>query len=286
MKRFQSYWLGLLLLAGLLLGCNSEGNSSQGDLAVTPTVPQINNHCQVGLLVTAVFNIDDLTSYTVNNYDYLERSEGAPRELYAEEITQVTLKDGQVADTDSAINIYFDEFHKADYIRVGGKTYVRHNEGGWEDIPLRDWEITVDGLMGDSPVFYDNLDKNVYWKNPQANDFSPGDPYCQRIEFDLDGASAWQFNFYNVPQGIFQSGVGGRRGGAGSYQLVQDRLQSGWAFQSADYSATIKDVFTTPQLVAESLRTKIGDGSESMYTTWETQWSNFNGPVTIRRPEQ
>lgn len=118
-----------LILVGLLLGC-SAGENTTGQVVVASPAARVDYYCKPGVLLTAVYNIeDDLSSYIVHNWDYLERSEGAPRELYSEEINTVTRENGEVTDTDSAITIYFDEFHKADYVRVNGKAYVRHNEG-------------------------------------------------------------------------------------------------------------------------------------------------------------
>ena len=286
--------MGLFLLVGLLLGCSSGENTTEQVVIATPTA-WVDYHCKPGVLLTAVFNIeDDLSSYIVHNWDYLERSEGAPRELYSEEITTVTRENGEVTDTDSAITIYFDEFHKADYVRVNGKAYVRHNEGAWESIPDYDWSIGFDGLMGDSPQgFYSSLDSNnstwavENWENGTPV-FTPGKPYCETTQVDYKGQTAWRYTFHNVPQGLFQIGFGGRRPGADTYHEVQDKLiQNGWTFQSADYSATVIDLTSSPRLVAESLREKIGDGSgNNLYVTWETEWSNFNEPVTIRRPQQ
>lgn len=278
--------IGISLLAALLLGCSS-GESPAAEVATATSAP--NYSCPSGALTTAVYNIEDLTSYIVHNWDYIERSEGAPRELYMEEIATVTLENGEVADTDSAFTIYFDDLHKSDWVRVDGVAYVRHNEGTWERLDSApDWAATADGLMGDSLYsFYDSLAKaSDTWGHPDQFDFTPGDPYCELKEVDFNGRSAWQFIHHNVPQWVFQAGFGGRRGGADSYQGVQEKMQSGWTFQSADYSATVVDLYATPQLVAESVRVKIGDGSGSaMYTTWETAWSNFNEPVTIRRPQ-
>ena len=282
-NRNHSKTLGLLVLVSLLFGCNSGGNLAEESVSAPSTEVTVDYNCPSGSITTAVYSISDLSSYVVHNWDYLERSEGAQRELYSEEIAAVTLKDGKVADTDSAFTIYFDTFHKSDWVRVNGQSFVRHNEGSWESIAGHDWEITADGLMGDGPLFYDNLYK-VSWVRSGPK---PEDSYCELKQVDFKGTSAWQMTFHNVPQWVFQSGFGGRRSGANGYQAVQDRLRDGWVFQSADYSATVIDLYSSPRLVAESVRTKIGDISgDAMYITWETDWSNFNEPVTIRRPEQ
>lgn len=281
-----------LILVGLLLGC-SAGENTTGQVVVASPAARVDYHCKPGVLLTAVYNIeDDLSSYIVHNWDYLERSEGAPRELYSEEINTVTRENGEVTDTDSAITIYFDEFHKVDYVRVNGKAYVRHNEGAWESIPDHDWSIGFDGLMGDSPQgFYNSLYYTTWavdnWENGTPV-FTPGKPYCETTQVDFKGQTAWRYTFHNVPQGLFQIGFEEHRSGAGGYHEVQDKLiQNGWSFQSADYSATVIDLTSSPRLVAESLREKIGDGSgNNLYVTWETEWSNFNEPVTIRRPQQ
>ncbi len=283
MKRIiHSCLPSFLMLVSLLIGCNAGENAADVEINIPETEVSINYNCPSGAITTAVYSIEDLSSYIVHNWDYIERSEGAPRELYSEEIDAVSLENGQVADTDSEVTIYFDTFHKSDWVRLNGQSFVRHNEGAWESITGSDWGITADGLMGDSSVFYDNLYK-VPWE--KSGQLAPEATYCELKQVDFSGNGAWQMTFHNVPQWVFQSGFSGRRSGAYEYQEVQDRIRSGWTFQSADYRATIADLYSSPRLIGESVRTKLGDGASNvMYVTWETQWSNFNEPVTIRQP--
>jgi hypothetical protein len=107
------------------------------------------------------------------------------------------------------------------------------------------------------------------------------------MDVSYKGMLARQYAFHNVPQQLFLTAYGSRLGGeATDFSKVQEKNQIGWGFQSADYTITLADIFSTPRLVAESLRWKLGDGSGYMYVTWETEWSNFNMPVTIRQPEE
>jgi hypothetical protein len=203
-----------------------------------------------------------------------------------EEVLNVTRENGKVADTDSAITIYFDEFHRADYVRVDGKAFVRHNEVAWTPIEGSRWDITWDGMMGDTLDFYEAL-RSITWKDAIFEEISERDQYCEATPVYIDGEQAWKFTFHNVPQSLFFEGFGGSRGGAGSSDFVREKLQSDWEFQSADYSATVIGFDADTRLVGESMRIESGDGSgNSFYITWETAWSNFNEPVTIRRPEQ
>ncbi len=278
-NHISSLWL--LLMLGLL-GCTSGGNLTAVSSTALPTGESVSHNCPEGAITTAVYSIEDMTSYVVHKWNYIERSEGAPRELYSEHVDTVTLKNGQVADTDSAITIYFDTSHKSDWVRLNGNAFVRHNDGAWESISTGpDWNSMADGLMGEGPLFYGNF-KNVPWVKSGP---TPEDSYCELSEVNLNGTSAWRMVFHNVPQWIFQAGFDS--GSAYGYQEVQDRLRDGWTFQSADYSAIIADLYASPRLVGESVRTKLGDGSGSvMYITGETQWSSFNEPVTIRKPEK
>lgn len=297
--RIRMSLLGLLLLASLLLGCGSMENPSEESVIASPT-DRVDYSCNPGTILTAVNNIDHLSSYVFHDWDYIERSEGAPRELYSEEVTAVTLKDGVVKDTDSAITNYFDELDKTDYVRINGELYIRRNEGAWEDVfplgridgPWEDmvplnWKIMIDGVTRDSQQVFHDLLNNVTWTYPERGDFTPGDPYCETTQVQINGRSASQLTFHDVPLWVFQTGFSRSGSSAWGHQEVQDKLSDGWTVQSTDYNATIADLYSSPQLVAESVRTRIGDRTgNSMYITWETEWSNFNEPVTIRRPEQ
>lgn len=287
--RFRSRAPILMMLALLLAlaACSDPSGDGQGaDVDANPTAPPQSN-CYPGVVRNAVANIEDLSSYTVHNWDYLERTEGSPRELYIEEVLNVTRENGTVADTDSAITIYFDEFHRADYVRVDGMAFVRHNEEVWEPIEEQSgWDITWDGVMGDTLGFYEAL-TYVQWKDGRFQQIADGDPYCEATAIDINGTQAWKFTFYNAPQSLFFEGFGGKRGGAGGSDFSQEKLQSGWKFQSADYSATVIGFDADTRLVGESMRIESGDGNgNSFYTTWETEWNNFNEPVTIRQPQQ
>lgn len=291
MKRTRSYLLGLLLLAGLLLGCSPGENLAEASAIPTPTV-RVDYSCNPGVLLTAAYNLEDLSSYIVHHWNYIDHSEEGSRELYEEEVTAVKLENGKVADTDSVVTNSFNELQKIDSVRVNGEVYVRQNEGAWEKIMPFEWGITVDGLMGDSPAgFYSNLSK-VSWGHPdwvRGSDFTPGDPYCETTQIDFNGRSAWRFTFHDVPEWLFQTGFGsGRRGSTSRFQEVLDKLiQSGWAYQSVDYSATVTDLTSSPQLVAESMSERFSNGSgNNLYIIWETELSNFNEPVMIRQPQQ
>lgn len=273
--------LWLLLMLGLL-GCTAGENLGAVSSTVLPTEESVSHNCPEGAITTAIYSVEDLTSYVVHSWNYVERSEEAPRQLYSEHVDTVTLENGQVADTDSAVTIYLDTFHKSDWVRLNGNAFVRHNEGIWESISTSpDWNSMADGLMGKGPLFYENF-KNVPWVGSGPK---PEDSYCELSQVNLNGTSGWQMVFHNVPEWIFQAGFDG--GSAYGYEEVQDRIRNGWTFQSADYTATLLDLYSSPRLVGESVRTKLGDGSGNvMYITLETQWSNFNEPVTIRKPEE
>lgn len=201
-----------------------------------------------------------------------------------EDVLSVTRENGKVIDTDMAITIHFDEFHRTDYVRTGGDAYVRHNETVWQPMDQGQWDITFDGIMGDSLDFYEAL-RSIAWKDAiGSGEISERDQYCEATAVDIGGQQAWKFTFHNVPQSLFEYGVGGKLG-IGTDAFSQEKLISGWRFQSADYSATVIGFDADTRLVGESVRIESGDGSGNSFSnTWETKWSNFNKPVTIRQP--
>ena len=161
-------------------------------------------------------------------------------------------------------------------------TYVITRQYG--NLWIRDSGISFDGIMGDSLDFYEAL-RSIAWKDAiGSGEISERDQYCEATAVDIGGQQAWKFTFHNVPQSLFEYGVGGKLG-IGTDAFSQEKLISGWRFQSAEYSATVIGFDADTRLVGESVRIESGDGSGNSFSnTWETKWSNFNKPVTIRQP--